>query len=72
MKTPWFFDCPQCGEIGRLSQLKEHPTRPVAMDLGFCPKCGGEVQNPSTEAEIKAVLADYGEDADAFIAALPA
>ena len=67
---PRYFDCPQCGHIGLLIQLKEHPVRPSPMDIGFCPECGGEVDDIITEDQVRAVLADYGEDADAYLSRL--
>lgn len=32
-------ECGNCGWIGPVSELKEHPIRPVASDFGFCPWC---------------------------------
>lgn len=65
-----FFDCPQCGHIGRVDQLKDHPVRPSPIDLGFCPECGGEVEWPLTEQEIRVVLVSYGDDPEVFLAHL--
>lgn len=67
-----YFDCEQCGHIGLVSQLKEHPLRPVPDDLGFCPECGSEVRDLETEATIRETLASYEEDADAYLAKLKA
>lgn len=66
----WFFDCGQCGHIGRVDQLKDHPVRPSPMDLGFCPECGREVEVLLDEQEIRAALVSYDEDPDAFLAHL--
>lgn len=68
MMSDWYFDCPQCGHIGTAAQMREHPTRPVAMDLGFCPFCGGEIEELVTEQHVRELMIEYGEDPDAAIA----
>lgn len=68
--TAWYFECGQCGHIGPMSELRDHPTRPVAMDIGFCPKCGREVEETLTEAEVRERLVEYDEDPDAYFATL--
>jgi Zn finger protein HypA/HybF involved in hydrogenase expression len=68
----WFFDCPQCGHIGTMADMREHPTRPVAMDLGFCPKCGGEIEELISEDQVRALMIEYGDDPDAEMAAIKA
>lgn len=52
-------ECPQCGWIGTIFELKDHPTRPVAMDLGFCPECGGEIDVLMTKTEADELRASY-------------
>ncbi len=68
---PIYFDCGQCGDIGRVDQLVEHPTRPMPTDIGFCPKCESEIDYLITEEQVRALLAEYGEEADAFFNSLP-
>jgi hypothetical protein len=55
----WFTECGQCGWAGPSTELKDHPTRPSPMDLGFCPECGCECEYLMTEEEYKALLAQY-------------
>ena len=64
----WWFDCPQCGNIDRADKMNAHPVRPMAMDLGFCPKCGGEIEELITETQVRELLDEYGDDADKFFA----
>jgi hypothetical protein len=66
-----FYDCPQCGDIGRISSLQDHPLRPCPCDLGFCPKCGGAIDEFLNEATIREVIKSYDECADTFLDALP-
>ena len=47
-----YTDCPQCGWVGPVSDLKDHPTRPQPMDFGFCPECGAEVDGDFQPREI--------------------
>jgi hypothetical protein len=54
-----FTECGQCGWIGPLTELNEHPTRPMPMDLGFCPECGCECEVIYNEDEIAKIIADY-------------
>lgn len=63
-----YFDCPGCGEIGLESELQEHNTRPMPQDIGFCPKCGWEIDELQPESTIRLTLESYGEDADAALA----
>ena len=39
-----FCACDQCGWFGKISDLKDHSTRPMAMDLGFCPECPVDIE----------------------------
>lgn len=55
-----YYDCYNCGEIGNVTALKEHPFRPHPLDIGFCPKCGCEISEVLNEHEIRSVAADYG------------
>lgn len=59
-----YFDCGQCGHIGMVSELKEHPFRPMPEDIGFCPECGVEVEDLITRDNVAELLVAYGEDAD--------
>jgi len=54
-------ECGQCGWLGKVEELKEHPLRPVPEDEGFCPDCGSEItfQDILTTAEAEAILASY-------------
>lgn len=61
MGTAHYFDCPQCGEVGQASELKEHPTRPMPTDLGFCFACGAEIEQLLDLGEAHQVLSDYGD-----------
>lgn len=57
-----FTECGQCGWIGPLADLKDHPTRPMPQDIGFCPErnCGAEIDEwPFDEAEYARRLAEY-------------
>lgn len=62
-----YFDCAGCGHIDRIENMIDHPTRPMPSDLGFCPKCGAEVTDYIREDRVRELLAEYGEDADAFL-----
>jgi len=66
-----YYECGQCGDIGKLSVLKDHPTRPGPMDIGFCPECGSEIEEPLTESECRALLESYDEDFDKFFPPTP-
>lgn len=67
--APAYFDCPQCGHLGNIGELKDHPTRPMPLDLGFCPKCGGEVDRTLSEPEVRRLVSEeYGEDPEAVLA----
>jgi len=59
-----YFDCGQCGHIGMVAELKEHPFRPMPEDLGFCPECGAEVECLITRADVAKLLESYGEDVE--------
>lgn len=57
-------ECGQCGWIGKITDLKDHPERPTAMDLGFCPDCMKnhriiEVEVLMTEQEALDEIASY-------------
>jgi len=52
-------ECNQCGWIGGLWELKEHPTRSNPMDLGFCPECGCECEDVFGTAEKDRRIAEY-------------
>ncbi|WP_175487917.1 hypothetical protein [Sphingomonas sp. NFR04] len=67
-----YFDCGQCGEIGKVADLKQHATRPMPDDIGFCPKCRVEVDDVLNETEVRERLREYDEDPDAFLAKLGA
>ena len=57
-----YVECGQCGWIGPLSELKDQPTRPMPLDIGFCPdsRCGAEIDEwPFDEAEKDRRLAEY-------------
>lgn len=55
-----YTECGHCGWIGPISELQDHPARPMPMDFGFCPECDREVDwNEFDEAEYKARLAEY-------------
>ena len=32
-------ECANCGWMGPLTDLKDHPLRPMPCDFGFCPEC---------------------------------
>lgn len=68
----WFFDCPQCGHVGRLDELKQHDTRPMPDDFGFCPKCNSYIQDPINEQEVRALAVEYDEDPDKMLAEIAA
>lgn len=68
--TQMFYDCPQCGDIGLIGSLQDHPLRSCPCDLGFCPKCGGEIQEFLNEPTIREVITSYDEDPDEFLAKL--
>lgn len=72
MSEQFYFDCPQCGHLGRVEDLRDHPTRPMPQDLGFCPKCGGEIEEPIREAAVRELLIEYGDDPDVEIAKIKA
>jgi len=55
----WFTECGQCGWIGPVTELNEHPTRPMPMDLGFCPECDCECEVLYDEDEVAKIIADY-------------
>ncbi len=54
-------ECGNCGWIGALKEAKEHPTRPMPMDGGFCPTCGLEFNLWITESEANRLIAEYDE-----------
>jgi len=57
----WFAECSQCGWIGSVAELKEHPTRPMPTDFGFCPECATEIDDiPFDEIELERRLIEYG------------
>lgn len=60
----WFYDCPRCGEVGMLSELQDHPTRPMADDLGFCPHCGAEQDELLDEPAVRFLIESYGDNPD--------
>lgn len=56
-----YAECGNCGWIGPITELDEHPTRPMPMDLGFCPECACEIDNILTEEEATRLLEEYGD-----------
>lgn len=56
----WFTECGQCGWLGPITELNEHPERPMPNDLGFCPYCGCDCDYMLTEEEAAKIIADYG------------
>lgn len=65
--TQHWYDCPNCGETGKFEELKEHPTRPMPEDLGFCPHCDAPIDELITEARVRELLIEYGDDPDKFV-----
>lgn len=55
-----FVEYGQCGWLGPVADLQDHPTRPLPDDLGFCPECECEIDEwPFDEAEKDHRLAEY-------------
>ena len=59
MSNEKWTECPQCGWMGGLWELKDHPTRPMPSDWGFCPECGGECDEVFDTAEKDRRVAEY-------------
>lgn len=55
-----YTECGWCGWLGPLTELKDHPERPMPLDFGFCPECGWECDDEIfDEAEKDRRLAEY-------------
>jgi hypothetical protein len=52
-------ECGQCGWLGKMSEMKEHPTRPRPTDLGFCPECGAEIYVLLTTGQARKIEESY-------------